>query len=126
MIGKTVVVREVAGQTILSNRPAKRKRLSEKQKSTVRRFTEAQHYAKRRLQDPAMKELYQKGITAKKTSAYAVAVSDYLHSPAIHYIKAPDYDGAIARTLTVKLQLEAHVEVRQPQRLAPPLPRPRR
>ena len=49
-----------------------------------------------------MKALYQKGITAKKTSAYAVAVSDYLHSPAIHYIKVPDYDGAIARTLTVK------------------------
>jgi hypothetical protein len=49
-----------------------------------------------------MEALYRKGITANKRSAHAVAASDFFHPPTIHYIKAPDYNGAIGAVMTIK------------------------
>jgi hypothetical protein len=102
MLGANIVFRQVGEKTVLSNRPTKRKRLSPGQKTTVKRFTRAQRYAKERMTDPAMKALYKKGITAKKTSAYAVAASDFLNPPKLHYIKVPDYNGAVDTVITIK------------------------
>ena len=103
MVGGTLVIRQVHNLgIILSNRPKKRKQLSERQKEQVLRFQEAGQYASLQMKDPEAKAAYAKGIDGKKSNARLVALADYLNPPVVHSIKAPAYTGAVGETITIK------------------------
>ena len=53
----------------------------------------AQCYAKAQIQDPAAKARYATGIDQRRTSAYTVAVADYLNPPVITALDAGHYHG---------------------------------
>jgi hypothetical protein len=83
------------------NLPEKGGPLTENQKVFSAKFLKASKYAKAQLEDQAMKEVYQKGITPKKFNAYLVAVSDSLNAPKVNEIKAVDYEGSIGDIITI-------------------------
>lgn len=71
------------------SRPRRRKQ-SEAQVENADNFRQATEYAKRCMEIPELKALYEKGITRRKNNAYTVACTDYLNPPTIHYIKASE------------------------------------
>lgn len=83
------------------------------------RFKHATRYAKRQVADPESKALYQKGVNADKSSAYLVALSDFLNAPEIHYIQPKLYTGLVGSLITVKVTddfrvEDVHVEIHVP------------
>lgn len=102
MVGKTIVLRYIRNQQVLSNRPTPRKSNSEKQQQSIDRFAEAQQYAKMILKDPGMKALYMKGINDQKSNAHTVASCDYLNTPEIHYVRLPGYSGIAGDVIRIK------------------------
>ena len=102
MLGDTVVFRMWRGRMLMSNRPKKREKLSDKQKVTVDRFKLAARYAVTQMKDPAAKLDYGKGTNFQKHSAYLVALCDHMNPPKVHYIKADDYTGAVGETIAIK------------------------
>ena len=90
-----MVFRTVHGQTHICKRPAMRSRTTEKQTAVISKFRQATQYAKQQVGDPALKELYEHGITDRKLSAYQMAVSDYLNAPKVHSIDTQRYQGKI-------------------------------
>ena len=87
---------------LVTAKPRKRKRSSDKQEENNQIFKEATQYAKIQMKNPEAKAAYAKGITPKKNAAFRVALSDYLNAPVVHYIKAPGYTGAIGDTISIK------------------------
>src|SRR5688500_1122766 len=81
MLGDTVVYREHRGTVIMSNRPKKGRVLTPNQELAKSRFTSAAAYAKKQIADPVTKAEYQPGPTSRLTSAYSVALTDYLKTP---------------------------------------------
>lgn len=102
MLGNNIVYRQRNGETIVANRPKKRKGLSAKQQLTVDRFRTATIYAKRCMKRTEYKALYARGIDDKKLSAYAVALSDHLNPPTIQEIDVKDYHGRAGEIIRVR------------------------
>lgn len=102
MLGETVKVRKVAGKYLVSNR---RRRVagkrSEKQAAAQKRFLIAAQYARRQASLASSSALYAKGITEKKSTAFLVALSDYLKAPEVLSINTDDYRGVIGDRLVV-------------------------
>ncbi|WP_151088528.1 hypothetical protein [Hymenobacter baengnokdamensis] len=88
-----LVVRQVAGQTIVSLAEAKGARAprSPRQQAQLDRMYRAQQYAKAQLRDPAAKAHYATGIDRRRTSAYTVAIADYLNAPVIISLTSSKY-----------------------------------
>jgi hypothetical protein len=101
-LGNTVVYKQWQGQVIMTNKPAKRKVISEKQLAGSDRFRKATNYAKKVMAIPAEKAEYTKGITPEKNCASRVAVTDYLTTPIVHYIKPKGYSGTVGDIITIK------------------------
>lgn len=85
-----LVFRTVGTKTVVSlyERPSRRKQ-SELQQNTRRRFADASRYAKETLKDPAKRAYYVK--KAKKlglTSAYTAAITDFMRRAAITSVDA--------------------------------------
>jgi hypothetical protein len=96
-IGDLLVFRQRDGKTVVSKIPEQPKTVSEKQKKQRLRFQQATVYAKIALEAPETKELYSAKAKAKKrsgTTAYHVAIADYLNAPDIHDINISGYTGA--------------------------------
>ncbi len=102
MLGKTFVVREWRGRQVMSNRPKKRKSISEKQKASNENFKKAAQYANLAMTDPVVAADYKKGINFKTHSAKQAALRDYLVAPTIDYIKVNEYKGVQGDTITIK------------------------
>ncbi len=92
---------KTAGE-IVPKKTRKRKKSSAKQKDNNLTFKEATQYAKRQMANPETKAEYARGITEKNNAAFRVALRDYLNAPIVHYIKAPDYTGAIGNVISIK------------------------
>jgi hypothetical protein len=102
-LGDTHVYKRLPnGMVVMANAPAERSKISKKQKESSERFKKAAGYAKRQMADPEMKAEYKKGVTYNKSSAYRVALTDYMNAPVMHYIKAIGYTGAIGDLITIK------------------------
>ncbi len=102
----SLVFRQVASETIVSARPAKRSkaaRRSAREQARAARFTAAMAYGRQVLRDPAARALYARGITVgRKVSAYHVALSDYLRAPEIKALDLTAYRGREGDLLRVR------------------------
>jgi hypothetical protein len=65
------------------------------------RFQQAAFYGRAVQQDPARKAAYETGITADATSAYLVAVADFLNAPDINGIDFRNYGGRPGDVITI-------------------------
>ncbi len=102
MLGERVTVRKVNNRVVVVNRP-KRKLgpPSDKQEVVQQKFLQAASYAKGQTADAVSRAEYATGITAKKPSAFVVAVSDYLNAPRVNLIKTRDYDGTVGSVIVI-------------------------
>ena len=109
VLGEEATLRKVRGKLVVKNRP--RRRLTKPKDKpvdganrAVLRFAEAVQYAKQQTADPgsASFALYKTGITARKRSAFMVALTDYLSAPKVHYIDGVGYHGAVGERIMVK------------------------
>lgn len=91
----SLVIRQVGDQTIVSaaERLGPRAPRSPKQQAQLDRMYRAQLYAKAQMLDPDAKARYATGIDARRTSAYTVAVADYLNAPTITRVDLSGYRG---------------------------------
>ena len=101
MFGDQVVFREVAGKVVMSNRPKRSGVLTPHQEATKSRFKQAVMYAKAQVAIPANKAEYATGINDKLTSAYAVAMTDYLKAPKINSIDVSAYKGVVGDRIAI-------------------------
>lgn len=99
-----LIVRQVGGQTIVQAAEVKGQRAprSPRQQAHLDRMYRAQLYAKAQLRDPAAKALYATGITASCTSAYTVAVADFMQAPVITALLIGRYHGQPGDTILVQ------------------------
>ena len=90
-----LVVRQVGDQTIVQAAEAKGQRpaRSPRQQAHLDRMYQAQLYAKAQLRDPAALALYTTGISTRCTSAYTVAVADYMKAPIVTALIINAYHG---------------------------------
>lgn len=91
-LGNNIVFRQRNGKTIVAVAPTITQERSEAQKRQSQRFKQAAYYAKKAIQDPQTKALYQNQAKPGQ-SAYNVAVSDYMNAPEIDGIDLSQYDG---------------------------------
>ena len=91
-LGDTIVFRQRGGKTIVSVKPTMPQERSEAQKKHAERFRRAAQYAKKAIQDPKVKALYQSRAKDGQ-SAYNMALGDYLNAPEIGGIDLSQYDG---------------------------------
>ncbi len=99
---KRVSVRQVGKQLIVTERVKKRTPNTEKAQQAKERFLDAAFYAAKQSADPASKTFYEQGITEKKRSAYAVAMSDYLVAPKVEFINTLDYKGNVGDLIAIR------------------------
>ncbi|RAK69727.1 hypothetical protein [Hymenobacter edaphi] len=66
------------------------------------RFQQAAFYGRSVQQDPALKAAYETGITADSTSAYTVAVTDFLNAPDIQGIDFRSYHGRVGDVIIIQ------------------------
>jgi hypothetical protein len=100
----TIVYRRVRGKTVMAGRPKQRKK-GKRHETLVaqsQKFLEASMYAKQQMKDPVSKAEYAEGIGGSKHSAFAVAMTDYLKPPTVHFIDATLYKGSPGDIITVK------------------------
>jgi hypothetical protein len=99
--GETHTYKKIRGKVHMVGLPDMPDEPTEKQKAVRERFARAAGYASAMFSDPMMKAEYEKGINAKKNTAYLVALSDSLNAPKVKEIKASDYLGVIGNDIRV-------------------------
>ena len=94
-IGRMLVFRQRADQTIIARRAKKTsKPITDLQQEIRNRFTEAAYYAKSAIEDPILKQAYQDKAKLGQT-AYNVAFADYLKAPELRKAFLETYTGAV-------------------------------
>ena len=90
-----LVVRQVGGQTVVqaAEAPGRRAPRSSAQQAHLARMYQAQLYAKAQLRDPEAKARYAIGIDQRRTSAYTVAIADFMNPPQVKALDASHYQG---------------------------------
>lgn len=116
-LSNIVVYRRVHGKLIMCKPPRKRDVLTASQMERKEHFLEAVAYAKAQLANEASKAEYATGITSRLTSAYLVALTDYLNAPVIKDLDVSKYDGAVGDVLEMKVTddfkvMSVQVEIR--------------
>lgn len=100
-LGEMLVIKQRAGQTILSVAPGESTaEPSEAQKAQRARFQQAVIYAKAQMADPESKAEYAEKASGAK-SAYNVAAADFFAAPDIDEIDVSNYTGAVDDTIRV-------------------------
>ncbi len=102
MLGNVVVYREHRGKLIMSNRPKTSGILTPNQKQAKSRFLRAVKYAKKQIADPVAKKEYTPSPDSRFTSAYSMAVADYLTPPVIASVDMSHYAGAAGDKILIK------------------------
>jgi hypothetical protein len=102
LLGESLRVRKVNGDVVVKNKPERKMTTqSAKQILIKEKFLEASAWAKEQLEKPESKAFYKAAISGKLTSAYMVAVSDYLNAPKVKGIDTRRYKGAIGDKIVV-------------------------
>ncbi|MEQ8881161.1 MAG: hypothetical protein RLQ12_16070 [Cyclobacteriaceae bacterium] len=91
MLGNQLVYRRVNGQTIVSSRPERRSEMSDTQKRQNMRFKYATVFGKNAIADEVLGPIYAAAVARmpRFSSAYTLAVTDYLKAPEIGDIVLP-------------------------------------
>lgn len=100
--GDIMVFRQLRGKTVFSYNKEKTGELSEKQLEVKARFNEAVTYAKTKIQDPLIKAEYEAKLGDKFTSAYSVAMADFLRVPEIKNINLVSYNGQVGDKILIR------------------------
>ncbi len=66
------------------------------------RFQQATFYGRAVQKDPATKAAYEGGVDTATTSAYTVAVADYLNAPSIRDVDFSAYRGRVGDRITIQ------------------------
>ena len=102
-VGDLLVFSQRNGKTIVGKVPKEQTgEPTENQKTHRKKFQKATLYAKASLNDPIKKEMYADGADpATGTTAYNVAVADFLKAPDIESIDLTDYSGNVGDTIKI-------------------------
>lgn len=104
------VLRRRGSQTYITQKPNRSAPLSEKQKAHTERFRRAAAYAKSRLEDPTLRAEYAALAKDKEaTSAFNMAVRDYLKMPEIESVKTTGYSGNVNDSIIIKVKDDSKV-----------------
>lgn len=103
MLGDQIVFRQIKGKTIISVKPKQPEKYSEKQLEAKRKFQSAVIYGKSATADPIKKAEYETGKGEKFSSAYLVAVADYLNAPDIENVILKEYKGNVGDVITIRV-----------------------
>lgn len=115
-----LVFRQLHGETIVqAAEQGSRKPRSAAQRAQAERTARARQYGKAQFDDPVAKALYAARITKNCTSAYTVAVQDYLRPPAITALDASSYRGQAGDAIRVQATDDFGVVSVQVRLLAP-------
>jgi hypothetical protein len=101
MLGKTLVIRQVNGKTVISSAPKKRDVPTEHQLKTKARFMLAVDYAKKQMANPEIKAMYKKAAKGDIPNAYTAALKDFLNKPAVSLIDVKEYNGQVGSKIHV-------------------------
>jgi hypothetical protein len=97
-----LVVRKKNGRMFLSRKPEEVERApSPGQIDVQNRFKRANSYACGAMRDPVKGPIYTQIAAARDSQAFALAMGDYFHPPAIDAIDLPAYHGKIGDKITV-------------------------
>jgi len=125
-LGNQIVFRQWCGATFLAKAPVTNRSLinSEAYEKCKLRFKEATGYAKRVMNDLALKQAYKKRAKARQT-AYARAVQDFFSAPVIQEIDLSNYTGEANSFIRVYAtddfrvnEVEVRIENEQSQEVA--------
>lgn len=99
------VFREVNGETIVADKPGKRKGpLSDKQKEVRYRFTDARDFYRKVERIPELYAMYEKAAEAAGMSVYMMCRKDWYDDPLIRGLHTEDYHGQAGGVITFKVQ----------------------
>lgn len=102
-VGNDMIFSQKNGRTFIGIKGERRAPYTEKQLSVQIRFKEATIYGKSMMNDAISQEEYQFVADALgTTSAYTVAVSDFLRAPEITNIDLTRYSGKVGDKITVR------------------------
>lgn len=102
MSARRVSLRQVGNRLIVTERPKRTEKVTEKTEKARERFLDAAYYASRQILDPEASALYKQGVTEKKRSAYAVALCDFLVEPEVESIDTIDYRGRVGDPIAIR------------------------
>lgn len=103
-IGNKLVFRQVGNRTIISKKARVSTVRTEKQEAHRLKFQQAARYAKAKMADVIAKADYELIAKQKEnTTAFAVAVGDYLKLPTIDSIRYADYKGNIGDVISIQV-----------------------
>ncbi|GAB4335109.1 MAG: hypothetical protein Kow0037_14510 [Calditrichia bacterium] len=101
-LGDQIVIRQVGGETILSQAPGKREaEPTAAQAAHRQRFQQAIIYGKRVMGDADLRAEYESRAEGLK-SAFNVAVADFMHAPQIEEIDLTQYGGNSGDTIRIR------------------------
>lgn len=111
-LGKTLVFRNVGGETVLSVAPRPQSGApTEQQLAHRNKFRMAAAYASGQLGDPAAMTLYKEVAKRKQyKSARTLAVADFFNAPVITLVDASAYTGAIGTKILVHAEDDLEVK----------------
>lgn len=90
-IGK-IVFKQYYGKTYIARKAAKPTKQSEQQRNNRLKFKMATEYARKMMNDDAMKSYYKKMATQLELpNAYTAAITDYMRKPKITHIDTTKY-----------------------------------
>ena len=82
-----LVLKHYGTVTVLSRKPTFRNRkFTEAQKACQERFREAALFAKRLMEDPRVRAVYEEEARLNGKPARSLIIADYLHAPSVHEI----------------------------------------
>jgi len=110
-LGKTLVFRNVGGETVVAVAPRPQSgEPTEQQRTHRNRFRMAAAYATGQMDDPAAMSLYTKVAKRKKyKSARTLAVADFFNAPSIMLVDASAYTGAVGTKIMIHAEDELEV-----------------
>jgi len=111
-LGKCLVFRRVAGETVLAVAPRPQSgEPTEQQLAQRNKFRMAAAYATGQMDDPAAKILYQEVAKRKQyKSARTLAVADYFNAPSILLVDMSAYTGAVGSKILIHAEDELEVK----------------
>ncbi|SHH63730.1 hypothetical protein SAMN04488109_4758 [Chryseolinea serpens] len=111
-LGKTLVFRNVGGETVLGVAPRPQSGEPTEQQLTHRnRFRMAAAYATGQMGDPAAMSLYKEVAKRKQyKSARTLAVADFFNAPTITLVDASAYTGAAGTKILIHADDELEVK----------------
>jgi hypothetical protein len=95
------ISRLLLGKMLKSGSKKRKRPMTPHQRMISSRFKEAIRYASLQMRKPAAQAEYASGITPRLTSAYVVALTDFLNAPTIEVVDTSLYHGYSHDLITI-------------------------